>query len=67
MTHMRQMAESEGEFTKTDPNLEKCPKCGAMTLECKTWESSCGGYEDCKYTCTAPGCGYVRWVDGIDS
>ncbi len=23
--------------------------------------------EDVKYTCTDPACGYVWWVDGIDS
>ena len=29
------------------------------------FESSCGGYEDYRYTCTV--CGAVHWVDGSDS
>lgn len=63
--HTKPMADSEGVFNATDVLKSKCGKCGQVEVTCQTWESSCGGYEDYKYTCGA--CGHVRWVDGIDS
>ena len=46
--------------------LRHCNKCRNSTQHNEhTWESSCGGYEDYKYTCTV--CGAVHWVDGMDS
>lgn len=65
--HTHPMAETEGEFTKVHPVPDvKCRKCGEKgRCSYETWESSCGGYEDYKYTCG--GCGYVWWIDGIDS
>ena len=52
-----------GWFTKEKP----CPKgCGGQVMH-QTWESSCGGYVDDKFTCSNPSCEYERWVDGIDS
>ena len=67
MTHMRSMGEHEGEFTTTPaPTTRKCPRCGSpMTF--RVWESSDGAFEDEKHECSNPKCGYVRWVDGIDS
>lgn len=63
MTHTRQMSESEGELGKKTPCDRKCPYCGgAMTYQ--EWESSCGGYDDTKYTCVN---GHVWWVDGPDA
>lgn len=61
---MKSMAESEGVFTKSDVARRPCPKC-AGEVRVQLWESSCGGYEDEKYTCTK--CGHVWWVDGSDS
>ena len=59
------MSESDGEFTKTEKEKYTCHKCNKKEVTCQVWESSCGGYEDYKYTCGA--CGHVWWVDGIDS
>lgn len=42
-----------------------CRKCRGGPVREQAWESTCGGYEDYKYTCQA--CGFVWWVDGIDS
>jgi len=67
MTHTRQYAEHEGELSKgealPDIKCRRCKQMGAVTYQ--TWESSCGGYEDSKYTCGA--CGHFWWVDGPDS
>jgi len=60
----RTYAEYEGKFDDEKPVDRKCPKC-SKPMTVKTWESSCGGYEDEKYTCTV--CGYYYWVDGPDS
>ena len=41
-------------------------KCKELTQhKSELFESSCGGYEDYRYTCTI--CGAIHWVDGIDS
>ena len=68
MTHSGPMAESDGGLHPPQPCREgaACPKC--KQINCVTyqeWDSSCGGYTDYKYTCGA--CGYIWWVDGIDS
>ncbi len=63
--HTKPMAESEGRLHLPGAVKHLCSKCGKLEVTCQTWESSCGGYEDYKYTCGA--CGHVRWVDGIDS
>lgn len=63
--HTKPMSELNGEFTKTEPEKYTCHKCQKQEAICKVWESSCGGYEDYKYICKA--CGYIWWVDGIDS
>jgi hypothetical protein len=64
--HTKPMSESEGEFTAVEQVGTACPSCKQRGQhKCETWESSCGGYEDYKYTCAA--CGHVWWVDGIDS
>lgn len=43
----------------------KCRHCGASDAKYRTWESSCGGWEDYNYHCNA--CNREWWVDGIDS
>lgn len=43
----------------------KCRKCGSDNVTYCVWESSCGGYEDYRYDCRS--CGYLWWVDGVDS
>lgn len=63
--HTQPMADSDGTFNKKIPCHGKCKKCGDNNLSYQVWESSCGGYEDFKYTCDS--CGYYWWVDGIDS
>lgn len=64
--HTGPMSETQGDLSDARESSRKCPKCqAAMTVE--TWESSCGGYEDYKYTCTDAKCRHVVWVDGIDS
>jgi hypothetical protein len=70
--HTKPMAESDGELSAGVGSGRPCQKCRAEKLEngspavrYQTWESSCGGYEDYKYTCGA--CGHVWWIDGIDS
>lgn len=62
--HTGPIPESDGELSTPEPCARKCGKCrGPMIWQ--NWESSCGGYEDSKYTCTV--CGAIEWVDGIDS
>ena len=63
--HATEIASSKGKFTDMKPCAGKCRKCGAEQLSFREWESSCGGYEDYEYACRA--CGYIWWVDGIDS
>ena len=64
--HTKPMAESDGEFIQESQKpVRKCPKCKKIAVYSKDWESSCGAYEDTKYTCSE--CGYYWWVDGIDS
>lgn len=63
--HTGPMDEHEGKLSTPEAKKYVCQKCGKTEMTCRTWESSCGGYEDYKYTCGA--CGHVRWVDGIDS
>ena len=62
---MKPMDESEGQFSKPEVSICLCRKCNSKNVTCQEWESSCGGYEDYKYTCND--CNYVWWVDGIDS
>jgi hypothetical protein len=65
MTHMTPMPESSGTFGDDwKPCERKCPKCSGPVVY-RTWESSCGGYEDDKFKCTK--CGHTWWVDGCDS
>lgn len=66
MTHMKPMAESEGTFEAEKRQSDrKCDKCHSSKVTYRVWESSCGGYEDYKYTCGE--CGHWWWIDGIDS
>ena len=65
MTHTRQYGESEGTLQPAQPHPEPCPKCHQKTVTVQVWESSCGSYEDYKYTCAT--CRHVWWIDGIDS
>lgn len=61
------MPDSAGDFSPPEEKLYKCHKCSQQTAQCQLWESSCGGYEDYKYTCINPDCKYVWWVEGPDS
>jgi hypothetical protein len=64
--HTKPMSESQGRLGDEKP-AGTCPKCNNETLVVQTWDSSCGGYEDYKYSCKTPGCGHTHWIDGIDS
>ncbi len=63
--HTGSMSETEGDFDKAGKDDRPCRKCGAHEVTYRVWESSCGGYEDVKYTCGA--CGRGWWVEGSDS
>lgn len=66
MTHMAPISDSQGDFSDEKPCDRKCHKCGGpMTY--RVWESSCGGYEDVKYSCVDTKCGGQAWIDGCDS
>ena len=70
--HLKQYADSEGDFVAWKPHPEPCKQvvpvsglpCG-HPVEYWTWESSDGGYEDYQYRCL--GGGHTWWIDGIDS
>ena len=63
--HTKEMEESEGDFTNGWTASDyPCRKCGGKQRR-KTWESSCGGYEDEKYECLS--CGNVWWLEGPDA
>jgi hypothetical protein len=59
------MADSDGTFQEPKDAGVNCRECKGGPVTYETWESSCGGYEDYKYTCGE--CGATWWVDGIDS
>lgn len=65
MTHTKSVEVHEGEFTAHEMSDVACTKCGVRDVEVHHWESSCGGYEDDKFTCRA--CGHYWWVEGPDS
>lgn len=59
------VSESSGVFSEEIQSARTCRKCGSKNVTCRVWSSSCGGYEDEKYTCRD--CGAVQWVEGADS
>lgn len=65
--HSKPMAESDGAFNNkgelSDRICIKCNQKGKVYIQ--IWESSCGGYEDVKFTCR--NCGKVWWIEGSDS
>lgn len=63
--HTKPMPESAGEFDDVKRSDRPCGKCKSANVTVRCWESSCGGYEDYKYTCH--NCGAEWWVEGIDS
>lgn len=62
--HTGPMPDSAGDFDNWKPSERTC-KCGQKTVRYRVWESSCGGYEDLNFNCTA--CNHSWWVDGCDS
>jgi hypothetical protein len=65
MTHTRQMADDEGDFSGWRDSQTPCRHCHSPHVQVRVWESHDGGYEDYQYTCAE--CQRVWWVDGIDS
>jgi len=63
--HTKPMVDSDGAFNAWTPSAGACRKCGQMKVRCRSWESSCGGYEDYQYECAA--CGNSWWIDGPDA
>jgi ssDNA-binding Zn-finger/Zn-ribbon topoisomerase 1 len=63
--HDKEMSDLDGDFSDTTYTM-KCPKCGS-TMIGQLWESSCGGYEDYKYTCTNKSCNHIKWIEGSDA
>jgi len=64
--HTKPMAEHEGTFGDPLPaEGARCPKCRSAKVTCETWDSSCGGYTDYKFTCGD--CKHTWWVEGPDS
>jgi transposase-like protein len=64
--HTKSVAENEGTFQEPKTIESYCPRCEKrQKIMFKVWESSCGAYEDEKFTCSV--CGYSWWVDGPDS
>lgn len=65
MMHSGPMPESAGEFTSDRQVQSFCRSCDKKTVhKMEVWESSCGGYEDGKFTCLS--CQTVHWIDGDD-
>ncbi len=63
--HTGPMPESAGEFQPPAKKLYDCRYCaGTGCVEMRLWESSCGGYDDEKYTCQK--CGKTWWIEGAD-
>jgi DNA-directed RNA polymerase subunit M/transcription elongation factor TFIIS len=55
-----------GTFTEEPkPSDAACRKCGKQAVTRTTWDSSCGGYTDYRYDCTA--CGHRWWIEGADA
>lgn len=76
MTHTRQYADSDGDFSAWKVSSEPCrtlvpsDSTGGVLRECgglvqyRCWESSDGAFEDYQYRCAH---GHTWWIDGIDS
>lgn len=67
MTHMPGVPVKFEEPDEWKPCLDtwRCQKCKGKNGKYRTHSSSCGGWDDDEIKCFD--CGYVRWVDGIDS
>lgn len=63
--HINSVPESSGDLNEPKQTDRTCVNCKQQTVTYQIWESSCGGYEDFKYTCS--NCKKVWWIDGIDS
>lgn len=61
------IAQAQGIFTSDKEKSEvKCPKCGLNDIWYRTWESSCGRYEDYRFDCGS--CGIIWWSwEGSDA
>jgi hypothetical protein len=51
--------------TMADNPAFRCRGCGSDDIWYRSWESSCGGYEDVHYHCH--GCGREWWCEGADA
>jgi hypothetical protein len=67
--HTKPMADSEGRFGPEKPTAAENPdfkcSCGSNNVWYRSWESSCGGYDDYKYHCRD--CNKTWWVEGADA
>ncbi len=63
MSEEQVMGEWSGDWQPATDRM--CPRCGSSAdVEYRTWESSCGGFEDFKFRCR---CGHSWWIDGCDA
>lgn len=68
MTHTGPMSDSEGDFGVWKPIVMadfKCRKCSGHNINYRSWDSSCGGYEDQQFKCLD--CNHTWWVEGPDA
>lgn len=63
--HTQPMKDSDGTFGEGKCVATPCRKCKGASVKMEVWESSCGGYEDYKFTCGD--CHHYWWVEGPDS
>ena len=63
--HAKPMTDSDGTFDGWKRSKKTCGKCDVAAIKYRTWESSCGGYEDEHFVCE--NCGHSWWVDGPDA
>jgi DNA-directed RNA polymerase subunit M/transcription elongation factor TFIIS len=63
--HVREMRDSEGDFSEWAPSASSCKQCGSDRVSYRSWDSHCGGYTDLQYRCDS--CGRQWWIEGPDA
>ena len=63
--HIKPMKDNEGQFGSWKKSEAPCVRCGHLSVEYRSWDSSCGGYTDYKCRCT--NCGKTWWEEGPDA
>jgi len=63
--HTKPMRDSDGKFSEWKMCYSTKCNCGSEDVQCRLWESNCGGYTDSEYKCNK--CKRIWWIDGSDS